>query len=78
MICTILIGIGSTCDFCPRETFRSVCIGEIVCRTQTDNALVQCYVQKIISTENIGQLLIQGPCGSILNYVHFCLDNNIR
>lgn len=31
----------------------------------------------IASTEPIGQLLIQGSCGSTKNYVQFCLDKNI-
>lgn len=79
IICALLVGnISAVCDFCHSNVLGSLCSGEIVCPTQTQVVTVQCYVKKIISSEPIGQLLIQGSCASIENYVHFCLENNIR
>lgn len=79
-ICVLFIAYVSACDLCPfHNGFASVCTKEIVCPTNTHVVIVKCYVQKIISNERIGQLLIQGPCNNntIELYIHFCFDNNI-
>lgn len=77
-ICVLFIAYVSACDLCPfHNGFASVCTKEIVCPTNTHVVIVKCYVQKIISNERIGQLLIQGPCNTIELYIHFFFDNNI-
>lgn len=79
IISALLIGnISAVCDFCQPSALGSLCSGEIVCPTQTQVVTVQCYMKQSFSSEPIGQLLIQGSCASIENYVQFCLENNIR
>lgn len=78
ILCALLIGNITACDFCQPTALGSHCMGEIVCPTHTKVVTVQCYVKEIISSEPIGQLLINGQCDSIENFVHFCFNNNIR
>lgn len=78
ILCVLLIGNIAACDFCQPTALGSHCMGEIVCPTHTKVVTVQCYVKEIISSEPIGQLLINGQCDSIENFVHFCFNNNIR
>lgn len=78
ILCALLIGNIAACDFCQPTALGSHCMGEIVCPTHTKVVTVQCYVKEIISSEPIGQLLINGQCDSIENFVHFCFNNNIR
>lgn len=78
ILCALLIGNIAACDFYQPIALGSHCMGEIVCPTHTKVVTVQCYVKEIISSEPIGQLLINGQCASIENFVHFCFNNNIR
>lgn len=78
ILCVLLIGNIAACDFCQPTALGSHCMGEIVCPTHTKVVTVQCYVKEIISSEPIGQLLINGQCASIENFVNFCFNNNIR
>lgn len=78
ILCALLFGNIAACDFCQLIALGSHCMGEIVCPTHTKVVTVQCYVKEIISSEPIGQLLINGQCDSIENFVHFCFNNNIR
>lgn len=52
-------------------------MGEIVCLIYIKVVIVQCYVKEIIFSEFIGQLLINGQCDFIENFVYFCFNNNI-
>lgn len=76
-ICVLFIAYVSACDFCHFNGFALGCTKEIVCPTNTHVVIMQCYVQKIILYERIGQLLIQGPCNTTEHYIHFGFDNNI-
>lgn len=78
ILCALLIGNITACDFCQPTALGSHCMGEIVCPTHTKVVTVQCYVKEIISSEPIGQLLINEQCDSIENFVHLCFNNNIR